>query len=257
MQSDEIDTVHVELPSVQSLFLQLRYNGQNLSTATGFLVQKDATHLLITNRHVVTGRHNDTDEPISKETAGLPNEVAILHHRLDHIGAWVWRLEALLDGERPRWTEHPTLGRRMDCVALPLINVADVKFYPYTLEEPSDRMKLGPAQAVSVVGFPFGLLSAGAFAIWATGFIATDLDLEHNGLPQFLIDCRSRQGQSGSPVIAHRPGGMTPLMKERTFATTPLTELLGVYSGRISKESDLGIVWKISALRDLVQSVRV
>jgi hypothetical protein len=256
MQSGGIETIKVALPSMQSLFLELRFNGQPLSTATGFIVEKESKPLLVTNRHVVTGRHNTTGKPLST-TGGLPNEVAILHNRKGRIGEWVWRLEALLDGDAPKWTEHPTLASKMDCVVLPLANFEDVEFYPYSLEEPTHKLKLGPAETISVVGFPFGLRSHGAFAIWATGFIATETGVDHEQLPQFLIDCRSRPGQSGSPVIAHRPGGMTPLLQERTFATTPLTELLGVYSGRINDESDLGIVWKKGALRDVVDNVQI
>ena len=256
MPSGKIETVQIALPSVQSLFLELRFNGQPISTATGFIVEKGSRPLLITNRHVVTGCHNTTGKPLSP-TGGLPNEIAILHNRGGRLGEWLWRFEPLLDGERPKWVEHPSLAGQVDCVALPLGSLDDVELYPYSLDEPAHRLKLGPAETVSVVGFPFGLRSYGAFAIWATGFIATEVGVDHEQLPQFLIDCRSRPGQSGSPVIAHRPGGMTPLLQERTFATTPLTELLGVYSGRVSEESDLGIVWKKDALCAVVDNVRI
>ena len=33
----------------------------------------------------------------------------------------------------------------------------------------------------------------------------------------------------------------------------PVWQLLGVYSGRISTESDLGKVWKLSVLREVVE----
>lgn len=169
----------------------------------------------------------------------------------------MWRVEPLYDHDMPRWSEHPRLGEKADCVALSLASIDDVEVYPYSLKEPAHRLKLGPAETVSVVGFPFGLRSRGAMAIWATGFIASEIGVDHDQLPQFLIDCRSRPGQSGSPVIAHRPGGMTPLIQERTFATTPLTELLGIYSGRVNDQSDLGIVWKKSALWDIVDNVHM
>ena len=250
MQSGKPE-IHIALPSVQSLFLELRFNGKPISTATGFVVENASTPFLVTNRHVVTGRHNSTDKPLSP-TGGLPNEVAIFHNRKGRLGEWIWKIEPLLDGDIPRWVEHPRLAGQVDCVALPLRSLEEVKLYPYSLDEPAHKLKLGPAETVSVVGFPFGLRSHGSCAIWATGFIATEIGIDHEQLPQFLIDCRSRPGQSGSPVIAHRPGGMTPLMQERTFASTPLTELLGVYSGRVNEESDMGIVWKKDALRAVV-----
>ena len=43
-------------PSIKSLFLEMRFEGQVLASGSGFLVQ-NARHLfLVTNRHNVTGR---------------------------------------------------------------------------------------------------------------------------------------------------------------------------------------------------------
>lgn len=36
---------------------------------------------------------------------------------------------------------------------------------------------------------------------------------------------------------------------------TPVWKFIGIYSGRINAESDLGIVWKASAINQLVQSL--
>ena len=35
----------------------------------------------------------------------------------------------------------------------------------------------------------------------------------------------------------------------------PASRFLGIYSGRINDQSDLGLVWKATALRDLVDSL--
>lgn len=35
----------------------------------------------------------------------------------------------------------------------------------------------------------------------------------------------------------------------------PVSKLIGIYSGRINSESDLGIVWKTSAILELVRSI--
>jgi len=32
----------------------------------------------------------------------------------------------------------------------------------------------------------------------------------------------------------------------------PVTNLLGVYSGRVNEQSDLGRVWKVQAVRDIL-----
>jgi hypothetical protein len=108
---------------------------------------------------------------------------------------------------------------------------------------------------VSVVGFPFGLTAGGALAVWATGFIATDPDVDYAGLPVFLIDCRSRQGQSGSAVIAHRTGGAVATETGVMVGGGVMTRFLGIYSGRVNAESDLGFVWKAAAIRQLVSAI--
>lgn len=115
-------------------------------------------------------------------------------------------------------------------------------------------MVLSPAEPVSVIGFPFGLSSYARYPIWATGFLAQDLDFVSPDNPKFFIDCRSRQGQSGSPVIAFRVQGVRTMKDGRCSASlspSPQWEFLGIYSGRVNAESDIGIVWHVSILGDL------
>ena len=188
-------------PSLKSLRIELAFGGQPLGTGTGFVAQSAKGSVLLTNRHNVTGRRQDDDKPISK-TGAIPDRVRILHNRKSKIGEWVSREETLLAGGKPRWLEHPTLGPKADFVALPLQQVTDVELYPYDLLNTGPAVKCGPADAVSVVGFPFGFQGGGSLAIWATGFVASEPGIDLWDLPTFLIDCRSRQGQSGSAVIA-------------------------------------------------------
>lgn len=100
------------------------------------------------------------------------------------------------------------------------------------------------------------MTAGGVFGVWATGFLASEPDIDFNNLPIQLIDCRSRQGQSGSPVIAYRSGGGVALKDGSTgMFSGPVERFIGIYSGRINAESDLGIVWKASAICDLIKSV--
>lgn len=242
----------IALPSVKSLIIQMQFNGQSLSTGTAFVVNSDKGALLITNRHNVTGKHQETGELLSK-TGGIPNEIMIIHNRLNKLGEWIPRVERLLDGKTPLWIEHPNLGARADFVALKLSALDDVRLYPYDVVNTGPNIMVGPSDSVSVVGFPFGLQAGGSLAVWATGFMASEPDINFNGLPVFLIDCRSRQGQSGSAVIAYRSGGMVAMQNGGSAVFSgPVTKFLGVYSGRINAESDLGIVWKSSAIQELV-----
>lgn len=141
-------------------------------------------------------------------------------------------------------------------MALPLTQTEDVDLYPYDPLQPGIDMFFGPADSVSVIGFPFGMTAGGAFGIWATGFIASEPVVDFNELPIILIDCRSRQGQSGSPVVAYRSSGLIFLNDgSAAMYKDPVHQFIGIYSGRINSESDLGIVWKSTALAELIQTL--
>lgn len=239
-------------PSVRSLFIEMSFNDQHLATGTGFVAMTAIGPALVTARHNVTGRHHDTGCPLST-TCGIPNYLNINHHSKQGLGRWVSRSEPLYQNEQPRWIEHPSLGAKVDVVALPLTQLLDVELYPYDLASPGPDMRVGPADVLSVVGFPFGQGAGGGFAIWATGFMASEPEIE---TPCFLVDCRSRRGQSGSPVIAYRNGGPVALVSGSTWLPNgPAFRFLGVYSGRLNEESDLGFVWKAPIVNELLQQM--
>lgn len=245
-------TITLARPSVQSLLLQMMVSGNPLSTGTGFVCESKAGPVLVTNRHNVTGRDNNTGQCLSP-TGGLPDSITIIHNKRGAFGSWIPKVESLAG--QP-WIEHPTLGAKADFVALPFIDLSDVELYPYELPLQLD-FRVGPAHNISVVGFPFGLQGGGSLAIWATGFIASEPDIDFDGMPVFLVDCRTRPGQSGSAVIFHNDGGILPMRDGSIRAVHGATTvLLGVYSGRINKESDLGIVWKTSAIHQLIDTIK-
>ena len=248
--------ISVAQPSVMSLLLQMSFDGQSLSSGTGFVCESRVGPCLITNWHNLTGCNAETGQPFSA-TGGIPNEVTILHNVRGRLGRWAPVTEPLYEGATPLWVEHPTLGSRGDLVALPLTKLDDVQLYAYDLEGPGHDIAVGPTSVVSVVGFPFGEAAGGSLAIWATGFIASETDVDYNKLPLFFIDCRSRPGQSGSPVIAYRELGQTVALQDggTVVYDQAVWRLLGIYSGRVNEQSDLGLVWKTSAIRDLVASV--
>jgi len=70
----------------------------------------------------------------------------------------------------------------------------------YINEQVSDR--------VSIVGFPLGLTVSENethwhkeyFPIWKTGYIASEPSINFESKPIFLIDSRTKEGNSGSPV---------------------------------------------------------
>jgi len=211
---------------------------------------------LITNWHNLAGRDPSTGQSLSK-TGGVPDEVIILHNQKGELGRWIPKHEPLHEDIDPLWSQHPVHDQKVDVVALPLTDLDDVELYPYSLTQTGPDIAVPPADVLSIVGFPFGLTGGGALAIWATGFMATEPDIDQFGLPAFLVDCRGRPGQSGSAVIAHRNGGAVALADGGTgMFGGPITKFLGIYSGRINDQSDLGIVWKTSAIAEILTSTK-
>jgi len=250
----------IEIPSLKSLFIEAYFDDQLLGSATGFLLTKsmDTPCVLLTNRHVVTGRHQVTGKPLDKTHGAVPNAIVIHFHK-EGVAHPYWqqiRLPLYRQTGEPYWIEHPRLGAEADVVALNLSWGSDVIRIPYYLEGDLDRkqMVLSPAEPVSVIGFPFGLASHARYPIWATGFLAQDLGFVSPENPKFYIDCRTRQGQSGSPVIAFRVQGARTMRNGKPVASldpNPTWEFLGIYSGRVNDESDIGIVWHVSVLGEL------
>ncbi len=264
MEQEEknIYPLNIELPSLKSLFVEMYYGEQLLSMGTATLISNDrGSHCaLVTNRHNVTGRHQETGECLSN-TLGVPDSVVIYFHKPgNEIGNWIKvKLPLYRENGTPFWIEHPTLGEKADIVALNLAWGNDVLKIPYYLKLDLDRvgMVISPAEPVSVIGFPFGLTTNGRLPVWATGFLAQELSLVSAENPVFLIDCRTRQGQSGSPVIAFRTTGYRTIKDNKISASLSPNvawEFLGIYAGRVNDQSDLGKVWHVSALEELLNA---
>ena len=231
------DVPTIALQSVQSLLLVMQHKGQQLGTGTGFVAQTGKGPVLLTNWHIVSGRRPDNNAPLSP-TGLVPDEIIIIHNRANRLGEWVPRSEKLHGPAGWLWREHPGLKQRADFVALPLTQLDDVQLYPYALGIGDPEIKCGPADTVSVIGFPFGIQAGGSLAVWATGFVASEPDIDFDDLPAFLIDCLSRPGQSGSPVVSYKSGGMVGMDDGSSAAFAgPVCRFLGIYSGRINAES--------------------
>lgn len=265
LEESNIYPLNIELPSLKSFFIEICFGETVLSTGTATLVAKNESSrcAIVTNRHNVTGRHQKTNECLSK-TLGIPDNIVIyLHCSNPNIGEWKkLRLELYRDNGEQCWIEHPVYCSDADLVALNVRWGSDVLCLPYYIETGRDRvgMIVSPAEPVSVIGFPFGIATSGKLPVWATGFLAQELSLISADKPRFLIDCRSRQGQSGSPVIAFRSSGYRSIKGGRISASLSPSvawEFLGIYSGRINPDSDLGTVWHVDCLAALVDAAEI
>lgn len=242
----------ISQPSFQSLYIEMRANGITIANGTAFVASTaSGANFLLTNRHNVTGRNQDTGELLCKKTAAVPDSLLVWHNARSGLGEFIPVEVPLVRGDASLWIQHPILQDAADFVAIPVGTREDIAIYPYRTEYLS-HLHVEPAQTVSVVGFPFGERTGRSFAVWATGFVASEPEINHGGRPVFLIDCRSRKGQSGSPVIRYQNGGGTITHDNGAEVASPVSRLLGIYSGRINEESDLGVVWKTYAIAELV-----
>jgi Trypsin-like peptidase domain len=248
-----------ELPMLASLYVQvLGPMGTVEGSATGFVLRDaDGNPYLITNRHVVTGQ-NSLNGLAAPGNAPVTSALRVAMHKSGPLGTWLPVVLRLGDEEgRPYWLEHPVHGPWMDVIALPLGNFLEregLDLITYPRVAPAARMELGTE--LQVIGFPVGFDPVGEdvpLGVWTRGTVAWPPSLQWRHLPAFLIDCRSRPGQSGSPVVFSASDLTSYRHASGATATGPVHEFIGVYSGRIHKDSDVGVVWKRDAVREIVE----
>lgn len=244
--------ITVDPLSATSVYLKLYVEEQQLSTATGFVIENSGTFFLVTNWHVLSGRNPIDDQPLSP-TAGIPDHVRIAHHIKGKLGSWRFHPEALYDDAGdPRWKEHPN-GKLVDVAILELENIqSDTQIYPFDLSLADVDLLVQPAMTVSVIGFPLGLRPNAFFAIWKTGHVASDPDLPFDGRPAFLIDATTRSGMSGSPVVIRTGGPYRNSKGDSILMGGLVTKFLGVYSGRIHSDIEIGCVWHPETIKQIL-----
>ena len=258
---------NIDKLSVVSLQLRLEtkdYEGNIIpcGSATGFVVERGSKYYLITNWHVVSGQHPNTRVPIG----AAPFRMDIMHNA-KKLGKRTLMAEELFDTQgKHRWIEHPWVdppsvkypnGRRIDVIALPLQNLGpDVKLYPLDLSLAGEDIAMRPAMPVSIIGFPVGLTQPSGFPIWKIGHMASEHDLDHDGLPTFLVDTTVRPGMSGSPVVS-RVYGAVPGSGDLLRFMSPggATRFLGILSGGFT-QPEVGIVWRPHVIKEILDTVK-
>jgi len=251
--------ISIDRLSCVALHIETFFDDTLIGGGTGFTVCKGTKRYLITNWHVVSGRDPITRDPISK-SAAVPNRLVVWLHKKGFLGQWNGASMPLVSEHgKPLWNEglHHKSGHMVDVVALPLPATGDeVDFFDMELELKDVDVVVTPSESVSIVGFPFGRSSDGKLAIWKTGHVASDIDIDFGTKPVFLVDATTKSGMSGSPVVARRVGVVTSSSGVNIGLSA--TRLLGVYSGRISDQPDdkdnwnLGMVWKATVIDGLL-----
>jgi Trypsin-like peptidase domain len=238
---------------------------------TGFFFKRDDELFLITNWHVVTGVDPTSMTPI--DDGPLP-EVLLLHYKqsVDANGRPVPAAGATVIGSFPirrdlykagaaTWYEHST-RQNVDVVGLKLLPLELGEFANIPINEvASETPQLQAAVGMDcfVLGYPEGMIGPGRTPIWKRGSIASEPIYNYRDKPGFLIDTATRNGMSGSPVVARHSGILSHSPEPGKLSSDDLigtmTKFVGIYSGRIGDDLmgvQLGMVWRSDVLDDIL-----
>jgi hypothetical protein len=111
-----------------------------------------------------------------------------------------------------------------------------------------------------VIGYPRGLQGDGRYPIWKRASVASEPINTYKGKLAFLVDTATREGMSGSPVIARKPRDVRDISTYQLSDLSSLFEdrLVGVYSGREGVDElgvQLGVVWHSELIEVLISKI--
>jgi len=248
--------VAIDPLSCSSLKIVPMFNDVELAAATGFLVEHSGTRYLITNWHVASGRNTETEEPLDRNHASIPNKFRVTFHQKDQLARWIERdIPIRSDSDEPLWLEHPR-GRVVDVVAIPITDdlEGEAALFDLDLNLSQVDMEIFPGSECFVIGFPLGLATGSAWPIWKTAHLASDHYIDYRaGEPAFLIDATTRSGMSGSPVVVRTTSSYRTRNGTTVFLSGAATKFLGVYSGCIHEDSEIGKVWRPFVIREIIE----
>ncbi len=244
--------------SAVPLYLKVMRKQTQLSIATGFAYKHAAELFLVTCWHVLSGRYPESGQPIDQTTGAVPDHLRVVFPIKEKLGHWLpGDIPVVSEDNAPLWFQHPIHGQRIDVAVLPFTCLPDLTVYPLNDCPMTDDMAFAVGHDVFILGFPLGLRAGGAFPVWKRGSVASEPDLDLEGLPVIMVDTATYSGMSGSPVVARQwnqyqsRNGNLAISPGNTF-----TRIVGVYSGRkVGAQGDasqLGQVWKGSVIDDIL-----
>lgn len=243
------------------------YNNTSLGFASGFLYEHNNRNYIVTNWHVVSGRHFEKKDILDKKYGSLPNTIkttmrAKVSNKAGKISSY---LKIYDKNDKPIWYIHPKHGSGVDAVVIPLSKDIDNKIIFCTADKAQNNFPIEIAHDVFVLGFPKGI-SKNHLPIWKRASIATEPYLSYyDDKPSFLVDTMTREGMSGAPVFARLNSSAFVEDEEvKIFPKNQNIEIpskfLGIYSGRLGKgevEAQLGIVWKEELIKEIIEGKRL
>lgn len=256
------NVIPIDVYSLTACLVKLMVDENELATGTCFFHKKNEQVYLITNRHNVTVRHNETNQCLSP-TLAVPNKLKLNLLKKDSLEWGSFIVKILDQDDNPLWIEHPIYKDKIDVVAIPVEVPEEYEFVFVLIEDAAEpyneHTTFEVGEEIFILGYPLGI-NAGGLPLWKRASVASEPNLKIDGLPKFLIDTASRPGMSGSPVILkkRRPltigstgddGGLK--VESRNF-----NKFIGIYSGRLfaseKNDAQIGIVWKSQLVDEIV-----
>ena len=254
----------IDILNSTTVYIEAYYNNECICpAATGFFYEWNSKKFLITNWHVVTGRHFETKKTLHN-MAAVPNKIcgsflaANPHNnkelKLAHIDLPLYGVD-----ETPIWFVHPKHNSNVDIVAIPL----HVKQPPDIYNaiqcvnnlNSREEINFSIGAEVFILGFTKGI-SKCHLPVWKKASVATEPSLPYyEKRSSFLVDTATREGMSGAPVLIHASTVCTKY-GPWTAIQGKFTKFLGIYSGRLGDkevEAQLGIVWQETLIREVIE----
>ncbi|WP_192924661.1 S1 family peptidase [Sinorhizobium medicae] len=253
---------------IETFFVSANGTITSCGHGTAFFYREEGRELLVTNWHVVTGRHPEKPEKTLPYYKSSPSHYK-LHLPLksnpnDFLPA---ELVPLYNDGRPIWIEHELGSGEVDLVAIPFFPAPDAHYYTANHFQLETESHLEPGIDVVIIGFPFGRNRTNPFPIWKKAMIASEPAHTWDGKPFGYLDTPGRSGMSGSPVYfispdlvpPHAWDGSADILEWMPSAerTTSL-EFVGVYSGSYGDQDferlNLGRYWPKHLLEGITKT---
>lgn len=249
------DKTITKMESVQSLFVEVFSEKQNLGSGTGFIIKSKTQNYLITNWHVATLKNASTQTWIDPQMAISPTKIKIYHHS-KILGKYTITEERLLTNKGDKLFKEFKIGNQMvDAIAIPLKDsIFNIKMYPVDYKNTPDKILMTPTDRVYIVGFPKGMKSAYEFPIWKSGLIASEPEIDQEGKPIIWIDMMGYGGMSGSPVYLISKNIQTKDGSDRLIIGGSESYFLGIFSHG-QPQIGTGALWKATYLKSLFNTL--
>lgn len=236
----------LDIHSFSSFYVKQVCNEKAFGEATCFLYRVDECDYLVTNWHVVSGRHLFSKELLSKSLFS-PEKLLVRIHILDGESGAIFSASTEIDlydpDGKPKWFIHPRLRNNCDIAILQVSEIDSRAIRINKIDFSNLSKNIG--NEVFVIGYPFGLKFS-AFPVWKRASIATELALCGDN-SYFLVDTATQSGMSGSPIIYRSLNGASFANGSVSIGPGAYYDFIGIYSGRFktedSSDPQLGIAW--------------